>query len=478
MTRIAAAVLFSLILAFQFTSANAQDNQAPQIVPEPEIPFETTAEARQNEAGLTREERAQIQEALQWAGYYSSVIDAAFGPGTRAAMAAWQRDNGFEPTGIMTTRQRTQLLNSYNTVLDGLGLRTVRDDAAGIQMKLPLGVVGFDRYDPPFAHFNASGAMPDVRVLLISQPGDRNTMVGLYDIMQTLEIVPLEGPREVNDDNFTLIGRDDRIVSQTQVTLRDGHIKGFTLIWPAGDEDRRTRLMDEMQASFERIEGVLDPAAGGDTEERIDLIAGLEIRAPKMSRSGFFVDAQGTVVTTLEAVQGCERVTLDEDYDAHVIAVDNRLGVAVLRPADPMAPINVATLASAMPRIKSEVALAGYPYGGVLGAPTLTYGELADLRGLGGEPELKRLALNALEGDAGGPVVDSYGAVVGMLLPLRQQDRQLPDGVSFAADADALRAVLADAGINPAESQDRVPLSPETLAERATGMTVLVSCWD
>ena len=282
----------------------------------------------------------------------------------------------------------------------------------------------------------------------------------------------------MNGDNFTLIGRDDRIVSQTQVTLRDGQIKGFTLIWPAGDEDRRTRLMDEMQASFQRLDGVLDPAAGGDTEERIDLVAGLEIRAPKMSRSGFFVDAQGTVVTTLEAVQGCERVTLDEDYDAQVIAVDNRLGVAVLRPADPMAPINVATLASAMPRIKSEVALAGYPYGGVLGAPTLTYGELADLRGLGGEPELKRLALNALEGDAGGPVVDSYGAVVGMLLPLRQQDRQLPDGVSFAADADALRAVLADAGINPAESQDRVPLSPETLAERATGMTVLVSCWD
>ncbi len=478
MTRIANVVLFTLVLAFHFTAAHAQGDPAPQVVPEPEIPFETPAEARQNEARLTRDERAQIQEALQWAGYYQSIIDAAFGPGTRAAMAAWQRDNGHEPTGIMTTRQRIQLLNGYNTVLDGLGLRTVRDDATGIRMKLPLGVVAFDHYEPPFAHFNASGDMPEARVLLISQRGDRNTMVGLYDIMQTLEIVPPEGPRQVNGDDFTLIGRDDRIVSQTQVTLRDGQIKGFTLIWPAGDEDRRTRLMDEMQASFERIEGVLDPAAGGDTEERIDLVSGLEIRQPKLSRSGFFVDAQGTVVTTLEAVQGCERVTLDEDYAAQVIAIDDRLGVAVLRPADPMAPIAVAAFASAPPRIKSEIALAGYSYGGVLGAPTLTYGELADLRGLGGERDLKRLALNALDGDAGGPVVDGYGAVVGMLLPASQQGRQLPEGVSFAADAEALRAVLAEAGISPAQSQDRLPLSPETLAERATGMTVLVSCWD
>lgn len=478
MTRIATVVLSTFVLALHFTAAHAQGDPAPQVLAEPEIQFETPFEARQNEARLTREERAQIQEALQWAGYYQGVIDAAFGPGTRAAMAAWQRDNGFEPDGIMTTRQRAQLVNSYNTVLDGLGLRTVRDDATGIQMKLPLGVVAFDHYEPPFAHFNASGAMPDARVLLISQRGDRNTMVGLYDIMQTLKIVPPEGPREVNSDNFTLIGRDSRIVSQTQVTLRDGQIKGFTLIWPAGDEDRRTRLMDEMQASFERIEGVLDPAAGGDTEERIDLVSGLEIRQPKLSRSGFFVDAQGTVVTTLEAVQGCERVTLDEDYGAQVVAIDDRLGVAVLRPVDPMAPISVAAFASTPPRIKSEIALAGYPYGGVLGAPTLTYGELADLRGLGGEPELKRLALNALEGDAGGPVVDGYGAVVGMLLPAPQQGRKLPEGVSFAADAEALRSVLTEAGIYAAQSQDRLPLPPETLAERATGMTVLVSCWD
>jgi len=478
MTRFSASLFLTVVLSAYCTIAAAQATTTPQVVADPEIPFETPAEARQNEALLSVGERAQLQEALQWAGYYNSVIDADIGPGTRAAMAAWQRDNGHEPTGIMTTAQRAELLGRYNTVLEGLDLRTVRDAGTGIQIKLPLGVVAFDHYEPPFAHFAATGAVPEARVLLISQPGDRATLGGLFDIMQTLRIVPEDGPREIGGDSFTLIGRDDEIVSQTQATLRDGEIKGFTLIWPAGDEDRRVRLMEEMQASFERIPGVLDPAAGAAEEQQPDLVSGLEIRRPKLSRSGFFVDAQGTVVTTLEAVQGCERVTLDEDYDTRVIAIDERLGVAVLRPVDTLAPAVVAAFRQVPPRIPSEVAVAGYSYGGVLGAPTLTFGALADVRGLGGEEHLERLALNVLDGDAGGPVVDAYGAVVGMLLPVRQPGRQLPDGVSFAADAAALSAMLTEAGVFASSSNDGAPMSPEGLAERASGMTVLVSCWD
>jgi S1-C subfamily serine protease len=450
----------------------------PEVVAEPEIPEETQYEARQSEAQLSAEERRQLQIALEWAGHYQGAIDAAIGPGTRGAMADWQRSNGHEPTGVMTTRQRAELLGQYNSVLDGLAIRTVRDTEAGVQMKVPTGVVTFDRYEAPFAHFNASGDIPEARVLLISQPGDRSTLLGLYDIMQTLRIVPENGPREISGNSFSLTGRNASIVSQTEASLEDGHIKGFTLIWPAGDEDRRTRLMAEMQASFQRLDGVLDPSAGGDVQQDVDLVSGLEIRQPKLSRSGFYVDQSGTVVTTLEAVQGCERVTLDEDYNAQVIGIDEALGIAVLKPVDALAPIAVAAFQDVPPRLQSDIAVAGYSYGGVLGSPTLTFGQLADARGLNGEENLKRLALATLEGDAGGPVVDAYGAVVGMLLPASQSGRQLPEGVSFAADAAAVRQVLADLGITPASTSGGSTIPPETLSKQASGMTVLVSCWD
>lgn len=464
----------------QAQQADTQTGAGPQVIAEDTAPLldEFPAEARQSEAQMTTEERAELQRMLKWAGYYQGAIDAAFGPGTRGSMAAWQRDNGYDPTGIMTTRQRAEIFRQYTAVLEGLDIRLVRDDETGVQMNLPMGAVAFDRYEPPFAHFTATGFVEEARVLFISQAGDRNTLIGLYDIMQTLEIVPEEGERSIEGDSFTLIGQNSRIVSYTEASLVNGEVKGFTLVWPAGDEERRSRLMSAMKGSFQRIPGVLDPAAGGNEEQQVDLVSGLEIRRPKLSRSGFYVDQSGTVVTTVEATQGCGRVTIDEDYRAEVIGTNADLGIAVLRPVDPLAPIAVAAFQAVPPRLQSDIAVAGYSYGGVLGAPTLTFGQLADVRGLNGEEDLKRLALNALEGDAGGPVVDGYGAVVGMLLPNSQGGRQLPEGVSFAADAVAVTELLAGLGVQPRAATSSEPIPPETLSKTASGMTVLVSCWE
>lgn len=108
----------------------------------------------------------------------------------------------------------------------------------------------------------------------------------------------------------------------------------------------------------------------------------------------------------------------------------------------------------------------------------MTFGRLADVKGLNGEDAYKRLALNALEGDAGGPVVDATGGVLGMLLPAPSVGKQLPQGVSFAADADAVTRVLSAAGVSPSAASDGTRLAPEALTRKITSMTVLVSCWE
>lgn len=453
----------------------AAESVATSVVQEPD---ETKAEARRSEAQLSREERKELQRMLQWAGYYNSAIDGAFGRGTRGSMSAWQADNGFDQTGILTTRQRAALLRQYNAILDGLELQLVSDTTAGIEMRLPLGAVQFAKYEAPYAQFNASGFVNGARVLLISQPGDQKTLFGLYDIMQTLEIVPLEGDRERRKDSFVLIGENASIVSHTQVALKDGEIKGFTLIWPAGDEERRTRLLGLMQESFARLDGVMSPAAGNNEAQRIDLLSGLQIRKPRMSRSGFFVDGNGTVVTTAQAVDGCTRITLEDGIAAEVIGVDAALGLAALKPAQSLAPAQVAELQRATPRLQSDVAVAGYSYGGVLGAPTLTFGKLADVAGLAGEEELARLALAALPGDTGGPVFDAGGAVMGMLLPRAEGGKQLPGDVSFALDAAAIEGFLGSVGVSPTSTDLLASMAPEDLTTKAAGLTVLVNCWD
>ena len=99
---------------------------APETAPEPdpaESPDEDRQQARDSEALLTPEERKDLQTALQWFGYYPAAIDGAFGPGTRNSMSAWQEARGYEPTGILTTRQRRILLEDWRGEIAAFGFR-------------------------------------------------------------------------------------------------------------------------------------------------------------------------------------------------------------------------------------------------------------------------------------------------------------------------------------------------------------------
>ena len=446
--------------------------------PDRQTATETLRQAQQSEMQLVRQERVALQLALQWAGFHNAAIDGAFGQGTRRAMADWQAANGYETTGILATAQRAELLRQYNAVLDGMDIQTVRDTRAGISIDLPLGAVAFDRYDSPFAHFDPTGTVEGARVLLISQPGDRDRLAGLYEIMQTLDIVPLDGPRDRDRNSFTLTGQNASIVSHTEARLDGGAIKGFTLIWPAGDEERRTRILATMQSSFAPIDGVLDPAVLTEDAPSIDLVAGISLAKPKITASGFFVDRQGAVVTTHTAVANCDRITLNNHGEAEVVLSDPSLGVAVLRTSATTAQTAVAQFRNGTPRLRSEVAVAGYSFGGLLPSAAMTFGHLSNLRGLNDEDTLFRLAINTLQGDAGGPVMDDRGAVIGMLVTDDAGGRQLPGNVNFALNSRTIQQVLSSLAMMPQVSDARDRIHPEDLTQKAAAMTVLVNCWE
>ncbi|RYH02388.1 peptidoglycan-binding protein [Salipiger sp. IMCC34102] len=444
-----------------------------------ELPDETVQEARVSEQALSGEDKRALQTALRWAGVYDAGIDGAFGRGTRAAMEAWQLQQGMEPTGVLTTRQRTALIEAYNAVLDGMNLQRVRDSAAGIEMLIPTGAVEFVEYEPPFARFGPRGDDLEAQILLISQEGDQNRLFGLYEILQTLAIVPTEGERSRRDDGFTITGSNDRYETFVTAALEDGQIKGFALVWPANDSARFARIREEMQASFTPVEGVLDPALARPGEDQaVDLVAGLQVRQPQATNAGFYIDGTGSVLTALAALGSCEEITLDGDTVATIRARDEALGLAVLTPDAELAPLSHATFQTQVPRLQSEIAVAGYPYGGVLPAPTLTFGRLADIRGLEGEETLKRLSLPARPGDAGGPVYDNSGSVLGMLLPRAADAAQvLPQDVSFAVDTESILAFLAATGIETATTDTLAFMPPEEITLLAADSTVLVSCW-
>ncbi|SCY42704.1 peptidoglycan-binding domain-containing protein [Paracoccus tibetensis] len=72
---------------------------------------ETRAAQSELRLGLAREDRVAVQRRLAAGGYYTAGIDGAFGAGTRRAITAWQRANGFGPTGYLDQRQLPLLLD-------------------------------------------------------------------------------------------------------------------------------------------------------------------------------------------------------------------------------------------------------------------------------------------------------------------------------------------------------------------------------
>ncbi len=453
---------------------------AEEPAPEPvvAVPDETPQQARQSEAQLTREQRDQLQIALQWFGFYNGGIDGAFGPGTRASMQAYQEDRQMEPTGILTTRQRAQLLSEYQGELNALGMRNVLDQGAGVQIDLPMAMVAFDSYNFPFAQYNEINDS-GVRVMLISQPGDRATLFGLYEIMQTLDIVPLEGERERRGDSFLLTGQSSDLRSHTEARLVGGAVKGFTLIWEPSADEQIARVLPLMQSSFQAVAGTLDPASVPEgLDESVDMVSGLTVRRPDLVRTGFFLDGQGTVLTTTEVTGQCERVLIDNAFEANVAFRDDALGVAVLRPVQALAPLGFAQLAEEPARLRADIAVAGYPFGGALSAASTSFGSLADLRGVNGEENVQRLDVATADTEAGGPVLDVSGSVIGMVLPGTVAGRTLPNEVTLALRADQLIAVLEAAGIGISRAQPAGAMNRENLSREAADMTVRVSCWN
>lgn len=466
------------------TAAVEAETMAPEsIEPAPLViePDETLREARASEAELSRDERMTLQEALTWYGFYASGIDGAFGQGTRASMSAWQEANGFEPTGVLTTRQRATLVTNHAADLAEFGFESVTEAEAGIEITLPLSLVAFDHYEPPFVHF-AEKDGSGLRVLLISEPGGPEALAGLYDILQTLEAVPETGERSLGDTSFTIQAASSKLESLAFAETRDGMVKGYLAVWNPADAARMERILPVLQSSFRAVGGkALDPGLVPMEEAALSgMLSGLELRKPARVASGVFVDEIGHVATALANVAGCAKVTIGAETVAEVAAEDTASGLALLTPKAALAPRAVARLATASPRSGAEISVAGFSYGERLPAAVLTFGTFEAAEGIMGEPGQARLLAPVMAGDMGGPVLDSAGGVLGVLIPVpADAGRQLPEGMALAADAASLGALVQGAGLvmtaGPAASG--TPATPDALNAAALGMTVQVSCW-
>ena len=443
--------------------------------PEPSITVhdETLSEARASEGLLSSEEKMDLQRYLQWAGYYNSTIDASIGRGTRRAMAAWQTDNGYEDTGVLTTAQRQRLRAQYFAIFDGLGLETHRDLEAGISIDLPKEVVAFDAYAAPLAHFKSQETSSPAHVFLISAAGNRGDLAAIYGVLPTLSIVPMNIEKSLNKDRFVITGAGTTTRTFITASHASGEIKGFGLIWPNQNEEQFDRLVAHMRKSFDTFSGTLDPSlsvAINDPETEF----GVAIRKPDFVKSAVFVSDQGHAITDTSDLEQCSALTIGGTYDAEIIA-RSETGAGLLSPKSDFNPISYAKLGNAV-RKGDKTFLSSYPYGGRLGLASVTQATVAETSDLSGNTEKFRLDFLAEPGDFGGAILDQSGNLTGILVSQDDTGRVLPKNVNFAAASDALASMMQSAGLRLSSGKTQ-RLDDMALIASAQNILTPIECW-
>ena len=177
------------------------------------------------------------------------------------------------------------------------------------------------------------------------------------------------------------------------------------------------------------------PAFAQDKPKALGPIAG--------SGTGFFITADGYLLTNHHVVEGARDISIKTDkglLPAKVVKVDKKNDLAVLKVEGKFAALPL--LSSRKVGLAEKVFTLGFPRPKVQGfSPKFTDGVISSLAGIQDDPRDFQVSVPVQPGNSGGPLVDQYGNVIGVIvsklsakyLLLRNRGNvDLPENVNYA----------------------------------------------
>lgn len=195
------------------------------------------------------------------------------------------------------------------------------------------------------------------------------------------------------------------------------------------------------------------------------------------SGSGFFVSADGYLVTNFHVVKGANKVKVKNSsgvYPAEIVRTDSENDLALLKVSGQFKPLPISRMDA---QLGEPVFTIGFPDIVLQGIqPKYTDGKISSLAGIRDDPRDYQISVAVQPGNSGGPLVDSTGNVVGIveakldLAAAFNATGDLPQDVNYAIKSKYVSDFLAQYP----EVKLSSPLSASTNAVSSTQQSVAI----
>jgi TPR repeat protein/S1-C subfamily serine protease len=201
--------------------------------------------------------------------------------------------------------------------------------------------------------------------------------------------------------------------------------------------------------------------------------------------SGFYISAQGDIITNQHVVDGCVEVRLPGGDPLQILTADKVNDLALLHASRP-GPAFVRLRDGRGVRTGEAIMIAGFPlHDEISNDLNVTTGNVSALAGPENDRTLIQITAPVQHGNSGGPVLDLSAHLVGVVQSKFDPTADtgddntidVPQNVNFAVSANLLRSFLDAQDVNYESEPSKTPLTPAAIAEQARSFTVSLECW-
>ncbi len=202
--------------------------------------------------------------------------------------------------------------------------------------------------------------------------------------------------------------------------------------------------------------------------------------------TAFRVSSAGHLLTNKHVVEGCAPTWVSNETGREqvlTIAEDGGSDLGLL--GRTKLTKSELTMSPTSAELGEQVLVAGYPLHGLLSASlNVSSGLVSSRTGIRGSEQIEFQITAPIQlGNSGGPVLDQYGSVIGVIVSkldalwIAERTGDIPQNVNFAIKIEKVREFLKGNGIQYTTTQKSGLLTTKQAAALASRAVVLVECW-